>query len=161
MSIEIYAPRKPLDAIVETGEALKRELSGFRRWEMIATVQSLISHAQISAALADKAQTEAATWRSACQDHEMSTLALSAAREVLRRNGVPEAAFFDDCVANAIAQRNIMGRMVEEMVATLEAGLPGPETAAIIADIRARCARIGYPPKDEEPEAAQTTPGDP
>jgi hypothetical protein len=145
-----------------TGQAHKtiEYLSVCRRWQDVASVQALISHAEISRAIADTAEVEALRWRATANDHALSVMALGEARRILNENGVPQAAFFDDHVANAVVQRNLMGRLVEEVLGKLDAN--DPELAAFATEIRRRRAELGYVEKDggaavaaEQPEGDQ------
>lgn len=131
-----------LSAVVGDAHKTIEYLSTYRRWGDVATVQALLSHAQISRSIADTAEVEAMRWRATANDHELSVEALSVARHFLNENGVPQAAFFDDHVANAVVQRNLMGRLVGEVLAKLD--LTDPEIARFAAEIRGKRAELGY-----------------
>lgn len=89
-------------------------------------------------------------WRKRFFDAEMSVLAVRHARDLMNRHGVPQAAFFDDHVANALAQRNRMQDAVEDLRRKLDANwIPNsaPEWAEKIkfmADVAATLAEYGH-----------------
>lgn len=73
---------------------------------------------------------EAQRWAAEC-NKDMGEAAKPLIRELLTNHGVPSAAFIDDHVANAIAQRNILA----ECLVNLRSGASQERAAAIDAAI--------------------------
>jgi hypothetical protein len=161
----------PPDAFFEReGRKLIAWLNDQRRWDDAALVEGMLANQAITVNQARLAESIAYRESAKAHDYSMCVAAVHLMREYCHEHNVLEAPFIDDCMMNAIVQRNLIARETESLIAILSTlamsdigprieELIGQDPVALAVNVRKKLSDYGYR-YDAELRAGRAQPED-